>query len=389
MGKNSPEPATIQADPSDAALVLAARDGDKGAFAVLLIRHRPLLLALCRRALGNPVPAEDAAQEAALRALLSLDRLREPARFGAWLGGIGLNVCRQWLRERSRDHWSWEALTGGRRLPEPVDWQPGPEELAEAADLAERVRSAVAVLPPGQRAAVLLFYLVGLTHAETAALLGVEVSAVKTRLHKARATLRRQLLALRKEEDMATDDGTQLVEMRVVDVRRPPAVDDKPRTYVVLLREADGARYLAIWIGRFEAESIALQLEKDETPRPLTYAFTANLLQAAGGRLREVRISKLEKDTFYALAVVEGPEGTRHVDARPSDALNLALVAGVPIRVESAVLETAGVREEAAAQPSPPGAAPSRTATEGVTEIVAEIRAQRRAFSTPPPEPRA
>src|SRR5688572_3057134 len=115
---------------TDAELVEAARGGDKSAFAALLTRHRPLLLALCRRYLGEAGPAEDAAQEAALQALLCLDGLRRADRFGPWLAGIGLNVCRRWLRQREHDGQSWEALVGGRALPEPVE-AVAPESLAE------------------------------------------------------------------------------------------------------------------------------------------------------------------------------------------------------------------------------------------------------------------
>ena len=100
--------------PGDAVLVGRARDGDKAAFAALLDRHGGLLLALCRRTLGDAEPARDAAQEAMLQALLNLGRLRRPERFGPWLAGIGLNVCRTWLRHRPRECWSWEALQGGR-----------------------------------------------------------------------------------------------------------------------------------------------------------------------------------------------------------------------------------------------------------------------------------
>ena len=89
-------------DRSDADLVAAARDGDHGAFAVLVERHYGVLLATCRRATGDGELAADAAQEAVVTALVGLDRLREPGRFAAWLIGIGLNLCRRALQERAR-----------------------------------------------------------------------------------------------------------------------------------------------------------------------------------------------------------------------------------------------------------------------------------------------
>src|SRR4051812_44933414 len=84
---------------TDAVLVRRARGGDRDAFAALVGRHRPLLLRSCARMVGAD-RAADAAQDAVLTAMLSLDRLREPASFGAWLVGIGLNACRALLRER-------------------------------------------------------------------------------------------------------------------------------------------------------------------------------------------------------------------------------------------------------------------------------------------------
>ena len=339
-----------------------------------------MLLALCRRTLGDPELARDAAQEATLRALLSLDGLRRAERFGPWLAGIGLNVCRSWLRHRPAECWSWEALQGGRSAGDLPDWRIGPEEAAELADLSERVRRAVADLAPGQRAAVLLFYLAGLTYAETAAELGIDVGAVKTRLHKARATLRRRLSSRWEEDSMVGASGTQesadeAVEMRVADVRRTPADEERPARHVVLLEEVGGERSLPIWVGQFEGTALATLLEKAETARPLTYTFTASILEAAGGRLREVRISRLADKTFYAVAVVEGRTGTRQVDARPSDALSLALVTGARIRVEPAVL--------AAVEQSPPPTdirpeewrpAGLRQGSIGAAQIVAEVR---------------
>jgi RNA polymerase sigma factor (sigma-70 family) len=327
-------------DLSDAALVAAARDGDRGAFAALIERHYGLLLATCRRATGDVEMAADAAQEAVVAALLGLDRLRRDDRFAAWLIGIGLNLCRRALRERSR----WAHAHG----PEPAAPGPPPDEAADAARIARRVHTAIAALPEGQRAAVALFHLGGLGHAATADRLGTKPGAVKTRLHKARAALRRALDDVHREEfPMPTP-----APMRVADVRRP---SDRPERRIVVLEEIGGERTLPIWIGIPEADALVAALEEVELPRPGAHHFTQRLLQAAGGELRDVRVSRLSEHTFHATATLaNGAE----VDARPSDAITLALVSGAPISVEPAVFDTADryarKRPEFAAQATGP-----------------------------------
>jgi RNA polymerase sigma-70 factor (ECF subfamily) len=115
--------------------------------------------------------------------MTDLDRLRSPDRFGAWFCGIALNVSRRWLRQLRSE------VPG--LLPDSASLSPGPAEAAEIADLAALVRGAVTALPNGQRHAVLLFYLQGLSHREVAGELGISVGAVKARLHQGRAALAR------------------------------------------------------------------------------------------------------------------------------------------------------------------------------------------------------
>ena len=102
---------------------------------------------------------------------------------------------------------------------------------------------------------------------------------------------------------------------------------------------------------------MALTLESAEHPRPMTYNLTASLLHAAGAPLREVRITRLTPPVFYATVIVDGPAGPQEVDARPSDAVNLALVAGVPIRMDSRLLSEANTAHTAEALSYPTGAA--------------------------------
>jgi uncharacterized protein len=120
--------------------------------------------------------------------------------------------------------------------------------------------------------------------------------------------------------------------------------------HAVLLQEPQSGRRLPIWIGEETAIEIALRLlgHGPQLARPLSSDLTARLVQALGGNLREVRIDRLTEGTYYAVVVVDGPQGTAEVDARPSDALTLALVAGVPVRADRAVVEATEADETAA-----------------------------------------
>jgi RNA polymerase sigma-70 factor (ECF subfamily) len=315
----------------DRRLVQAARRGDDAAFAALVDRHYATVLSSCRRMIGDGELARDAAQEAVVRALLGLDRLRDDSRFGAWLIGIGLNVCRGLLVARDRQlSLETHGPTRDGTAPEPVD-------LVIGGELAARVRAAIAALPPGQRHAVALFYLRGLTHAEAAEELGTRPGAIKTRLHKARGSLRASLLDTYKEYIDMPGETPQLIPMRVAELRRTPGAEPGMQRHVVFL-EDDRGRRLPIWIGPAEATALAIALEHVPLPRPGVYQFAAALLAGAGGQLREVRVTELSASVFYASAILS--DGTT-IDARPSDAITLALVTDVPIHVNASVLEQA------------------------------------------------
>lgn len=362
-------------DDSDALLVASASDGDKHAFGRLVMRHRAVLVALCRRMLSDPALAEDAAQEAVVAALLNLDRLRRPERFGAWLVGIGLNICRQWSRPGRRRQWAWQPLPGA--AAEVADPGPTPAEISDQAAVVSLVRDAVRGLPEGQRAAVTRFYLDGLSYRESADALDIPVTALKARLHKARASLHRHLSGLREEPTVST---SQPVAMRVIDVHRlGDAVTDE---HVVMLTEVDGTRRLPIWVGPYEATGLAMALQAHEPPRPFTWQLTASLLKASGTALREVRIARIDDGTFYAVIRIGQAGRISEVDARPSDAINLALVADAPITAEEAVLQT--VARYASELPEHAPDTVLERATADAREIVETAMAHQPRWTPPP-----
>ena len=122
---------------------------------------------------------------------------------------------------------------------------------------------------------------------------------------------------------------------------------------IVILRELDAERYLPIWIGIYEAEAITIALQEVEVARPLTHDLLKNLFQALNARILRVEVSELRDDTFFGNIVADVNGHTLNVDARPSDALNLAVRAHVPILVARSVMDSAGITPEDDLQEAP------------------------------------
>jgi len=110
---------------------------------------------------------------------------------------------------------------------------------------------------------------------------------------------------------------------------------------IVVLRDLQDQRALPIWVGVCEASAIALQVENVTTPRPMTHDLLRNVISDLRGRVERVVVTELKDSTFYAVIMLEVQGETVAVDARPSDAIALALRAKAPIFVEETVLESA------------------------------------------------
>lgn len=115
---------------------------------------------------------------------------------------------------------------------------------------------------------------------------------------------------------------------------------------IVILREQNADRYLPIWIGVYEAESITIALQEVEVARPLTHDLMKNIFNQLNARILRVEVVALRDDTYYGNIVVETDGQIINIDSRPSDALAIAVRAHVPILVARSVMESAGIVPE-------------------------------------------
>jgi bifunctional DNase/RNase len=123
-------------------------------------------------------------------------------------------------------------------------------------------------------------------------------------------------------------------------------VDPIANVPVVILRDADEKNFLPIWVGVFEANAIALQMEGVTTPRPMTHDLLKNVIRQIEGDVTRVVINSLEENTFYAQIHIRLANRELTVDSRPSDAIALALRTHAPLFVEESVLEKSRSADE-------------------------------------------
>ena len=134
-------------------------------------------------------------------------------------------------------------------------------------------------------------------------------------------------------------EGAMEVEMKI----RGLMMDPVTQMPIVVLKDVQGQSVLPIWVGAYEANAIALEIEKVSTPRPMTHDLLKNVLLGLEVRVQKVVVNDLKDDTFYALIWVERDGQMMTIDSRPSDALALALRMDCPIFVEDEVLKNSKI----------------------------------------------
>ena len=132
---------------------------------------------------------------------------------------------------------------------------------------------------------------------------------------------------------------TEMVEVVIDSIR----VSLMNQQRIIILREIDTERYLAIWVGVYEAEHLTIALQGIEIARPLTYDLFKSVLDKLGAQIIRVEVVALKNETFFGNIVIEMNGEYINIDSRPSDAINLAVRADVPIFVAREVMDKAGI----------------------------------------------
>jgi len=315
-------------DIPDGDLVRLARDGDPAAFRLLVERHLPMARARAARLCPQPGDADDAVQDAFLQAFIALDRLRDPDRFGGWLGGIVANVCRA---QRRRPPLTLLGDWPENLHPASAGTQPSAEDL----DRADVLSRAVAGLPPGQRHAVTAFYYADQPAGQVAGTPG----AAKASLHKARRRLREYITAHRPDLIPATSRRTPMTAVRIAHADPSPG-----RTPVGLVVLADDAGHRALPV-RLPDHGVFWRLlarpgDRDqEHPDDDAGQITGRLLHAAGITVTAVTVTDLGPAVTATRVDIAMPGGTRQVTTRLADGLALAVITGAPLAVDDPVMD--------------------------------------------------
>lgn len=312
---------------TDAQLVKACLDGQIEAFGGLVERYRDAVYGYCYARVGDLELAKDLAQEILVSAYRALPQLRAPERFAGWLRRIAENACKAARRRNVVAEQSLETHA-----------PPACGDIADRLTTRLAVHTALRNLPEPCRVVVSLFYLGAHTCEEIARFLSVPESTVKGRLRDGRARLRKQLLGkvkdVLREEALPPDFGGQVMKL-IRDVR----LRDDGRHPVIVLGDERG-KALPIWIGEPEADALWMALGDIRTPRPLTYDLFLRALSAFGIRMERVEVADIRENTVIAALVLTNGKRQESVDARPSDAINLALRAKAPVFLSDGVAKT-------------------------------------------------
>jgi RNA polymerase sigma factor (sigma-70 family) len=328
---------------TDAQLVARARADDTDAFRSLLERYQPMAFHLALRMVGKEEVAHELVQEALLQAYLSLDHLRDDARFKSWLYGIVLNLCRNWCRLHPASELSLDSQATSFEHPLTDD----PQEIAEERELEQAVRSAIRILTPNNYAVAFLFYYKDMSMQEIADRLSISIPAVKNRLHKARQQIQAHLetryadLVVSRQSPRRRKTMLRLHFFKIVQRHQ----DLYESTYLLFLDEKQRNAWTP-FVSDWRTQTFHRSLPTSQATtdvEPATGEVLVQMIHALEGRVEEMSIEELYEDLLYARVTLHGRLGRQTVKARLDDALRLAIREQPAVFIDETVFENQAI----------------------------------------------
>lgn len=329
---------------TDAQLVTRARADDTDAFRSLIERYQLMAFHLALRMIGKEEVAHELVQEALLQAYLSLDHLRDDARFKSWLYGIVLNLCRNWRRLHPASELSLDSQAPSFEHPLSDD----PQQIAEQRELEQAVRSAISILTPNNQVVAFLFYYEDMSMQEIANRLSISLSAVKNRLHKARQQIQAHLqtchadLVVSRQRSRRRKTMLPLHLFKVVQRQQ----DFYESTYLLFLDEKwqnAWAPFVTDWKMQTFHMSLPIVAQAATDVEPETSEVLVQMIHALEGRVEEIRIEELYEDLLYARVTLHGQLGRQTVKASLDDALRLAIRERPEVFIDETVFENQAI----------------------------------------------
>ena len=333
---------------SDEVIVKRCLEGDVNAFSLLVEKYQNAVYGLCYHMAGNFTDAQDLTQEAFVRAYLDLAKIREPSKFASWIYRLTTNICKMWLRQRKPlDNLSLDEAVRTRQWSGDGN---APSEYVENEELRRTIKEAITSLSERNRLAITLHYIDGLSYEEIGSFLNVSRSAVKSRLHRARKQLRKELISMVKEEfgkHKLPEDFPEKV-VQAVEVKSV-LVGEREGEYsgaaLILQSKADEKELLIIHTGLHEGIMIARELGKMQSPRPAMLDFMTDILREFDMKVLKTVVTDVSKGAFDAKITIQSNGSLKEIDSRPTDSIALALRAGAPIFVAKSILGGYAVEE--------------------------------------------
>ena len=308
-------------------------EGDKIAYSSLFYGHYNYCFAKALKIIGDSDVAKDLVQESFIEAYFCIGNLKDKSAFKPWLGGIVKNVCKNYLRIHSRQF---------KSLKQYVECQHD-IEAQEDGKIIEIITQAIGTLSKPSGDIIFAFYYDGKSILDISSEFGITPALTKVSIHRARKELKAIIEKTSGVEYYKTYHKNKKAMKQVKIIDLIPSSNDL-KAWIIALHEEELNLVLPIVITTELAAAMAAGIKGIVLSRPLTHHLLAEVLSTNGIQPESACITNIENGIYHSVLKVKGQHGLQEYDARPSDAINIAIRFGCPIFVSQAVIKKAGIQ---------------------------------------------